>query len=199
MNKSITSIIISILLSLSILGCKEPEPGQTDDSEPTKTYRIGSPYKENGIKGIVFRVWDDGKHGLIFSIEDVKAAEYPWATINENTGAVNENNGKINTQTIQELENWETLYPAFKYWTDKGWYIPSIGELREITEAVTEAGILVLFDNYLPKNKHYYSSTEITDEKVHIVHFIDRGEYEFYQTGKQTLDTNLYFCGVREF
>lgn len=188
-----------IALATFCLSCDPPSPNGDDDEEIVKTYKIGSPYKKDGVKGIVFRVWDEGKHGLIFSIEDVKAVDYPWATINENSGAYSESNGEINVQTIQQLQNWDTLYPAFKYWCEKGWYIPSINELREITEAVSEASVLVFFDSYLPKNKHYYSSTELDSSRVHIVHFIDRGEYQFYTAPKQTNDTTFYFCGVREF
>ncbi|MBP3547654.1 MAG: serine/threonine protein kinase, partial [Alistipes sp.] len=42
---------------------------------PKKLYNVGDYYNENGKEGIVFEVWDDGRHGKIVSLDEIKA---PW-------------------------------------------------------------------------------------------------------------------------
>ncbi|MBP3548153.1 MAG: serine/threonine protein kinase, partial [Alistipes sp.] len=38
-------------------------------------YCVGDYYNENGLEGVVFEVWDDGRHGKIVSLDEIKA---PW-------------------------------------------------------------------------------------------------------------------------
>ncbi len=40
-----------------------------------RTYSIGDYYNENGKRGVVFEVWDGGRHGKIVSLDETKA---PW-------------------------------------------------------------------------------------------------------------------------
>jgi hypothetical protein len=135
-----------VLLALVMMSssCKKPfcEENPTDPTckdtvptppNPVKTYNIGDLYNVNGVKGVVYKITDGGKHGWIVSIDDVNTQQYLWSDLMSSiTGTTDENDGTVNMATIKTISGWETHYPAFKYWDEKGWYIPAINELVEI-------------------------------------------------------------------
>lgn len=47
----------------------------SENSVTVKTYKVGDYYNENGKEGIVFDVWDNGRHGKIVSLDE---AELSW-------------------------------------------------------------------------------------------------------------------------
>lgn len=44
----------------AMVGASTPESSSAE--EKTKIYQIGDYYNENGLEGVVFEVWDDGRH-----------------------------------------------------------------------------------------------------------------------------------------
>ena len=114
-----------------------PRAKQKQTSAP---YKVGDFYNENNKKGIVFEVNADGTSGKIVDF-------HPWGKnawtadnqlMNSIIGANSKTDGQYNTNVIMRTDDWEKKYPAFEYCTrfiDKGWYIPSINELKSIYNA----------------------------------------------------------------
>jgi hypothetical protein len=73
---------------------------------PEITYKIGDLYNVNGVKGIVFAVSADKKHGSMMAIETITAVQYQWATVDEITGATDTLDGAKNMATIKTMPNY---------------------------------------------------------------------------------------------
>ena len=98
-------------------------------------YRIGDIYYEKGIKGIVYKISDNGYQGMLVSLDE---AYVEWGIDFSYTGCSDSTNGMNNMAVIKQKVSWESRYPAFA-WCDglntdgvTGWYIPAIGELKEL-------------------------------------------------------------------
>ncbi len=108
----------------------QPKPAPT-----TKTYKVGDLYDDGIKRGVVFQVWESGRHGKIVSLEE---AELSWSNEKVNsTGATSLIDGKANMKAIQSIWRWRKKYPAFAWCADlgEGWYLPAQEELRAIYKA----------------------------------------------------------------
>ena len=128
--------MISIFMVFS--GCKKDnastDSGNNSGGGSTTTYAVGDYYNVDGVKGIVYRISDGGKHGMIVSLDETVGY---WSTEHVITGASDQYNGRANTDLIisnYDLDN----YPIFKWCKNKntgnitGWYIPSKSELTDV-------------------------------------------------------------------
>lgn len=108
----------------------------------TAPYDIGDYYNENGKEGVVFDVWDGGRHGKIVSMDETRVegdTRVIWSDdkgkfINgTRTYADSENDGKANTDKIMARSDRD-YFPAFTWCRAKGdsWYLPAVNELKEI-------------------------------------------------------------------
>lgn len=122
-----------------------------------RKYSVGDLYDYNGVKGIVYKITDDGRHGMIVSLEEADLLR--WSTISMYwPNAYDMNDGSKNREAVMSYvfgepledgttfdeyeekgENWTTLSPLFNWCemelhTDSGngWYIPSFEELNEL-------------------------------------------------------------------
>lgn len=142
------------------------------DAGSDRVYRVGDLYEEDGLKGIVIQVSEDGKHGKIMSIDQAKlcwcdrATTYVKSGENVITKAHDLDDGELNTNTVMSLDGVED-YKAFVWCRAKGdrWYLPSLREVRRIFDGrkVIKATI--------KKNKFeklsgvwFLSSSEVGDE-----------------------------------
>lgn len=112
-------------------------------------YKIGDYYNDGTKEGIVYEVYDGGKHGKIVSLDEATAKWCVRALAHRATDATSSNNGVVNLTEIKNLSNWETNYPAFAWCASlgDGWYLPSKDELmlvyenrKAINDALTEKG-----------------------------------------------------------
>ena len=140
-------------------------------TQSSKTYKVGDYYNENGKKGIVFEVWDGGRHGKIVSLDETKVAWdsrvkwYGRKCINgTKTYADSESDGKANTDKLMSRGDSQYFLPA-KWCRDKGanWYLPARDELMtiynnkdKINNSLTQIGVTTLKDGL----HWYWSSTE---------------------------------------
>ena len=117
-------------------GKAAPAIVRKSEESQKNTYSIGDIYDQDGVRGVVVMLHDNGHHGLIMSLDETCLA---WSTLSrkqqKKTGANNQFNGEVNMQAIEKYiaENnlsWE-VFPAFKWCRDKGegWYLPSINEI----------------------------------------------------------------------
>ena len=139
-----------------------------------RTYSVGDYYNENGKRGVVFEVWDDGRHGKIISLDETQAAwdsrvkwdrdkhEFAEGT---STYADSESDGKANTDKIMARSDSQ-YFDAFEWCRAKGssWYLPALNELVQIynnkdklNSTLSQYGT-ALSDDYV-----YWSSTERVD------------------------------------
>ena len=92
------------------------------------------------------------------------------------TGANSETDGEYNTNIIQQIPGYETLYPAFKAVPDlnvngvTGWYLPAVNELIE------------LYNNGI-NFTNYWSSTEYDSR---------RANYHYYGDSSNRDKSNSY-------
>ena len=138
----------------------------------TAPYAVGDYYNENGIEGIVFEVWDGGRHGKIVSLDETKVTwdsrvkyEYGQYKNGTKTYADSESDGKANTNKL--MSRSDSLYfLAAKWCRDKGasWYLPANNELRviynnkdQIKNSLTEVGATTF------THAMHWSSTEIDE------------------------------------
>lgn len=109
-------------------------------------YRIGDVYSRGSVTGVVFRIAEQGAHGLIVSPNETAAVQ--WACEEHvKTNATDMNSGKENMKKIEALADWERTFPAFKWCADlnagrqDGWYLPSINELTDLYRAYNGGSI----------------------------------------------------------
>ena len=185
--------------------CKPGDPGYPDCDNPPppeKTYNIGDLYNVNGVKGIVFAVTADKKHGSILAIESITTMQYQWATVNEVTGATDTLDGAKNMAAIKKMPNWATNYPAFKYWDDKGFYIPAKNELQTIFNnyaaiktAVEKNGGSFDFAN---TGKTIYSSTEVNQNRCFELLYMNN-VVDFLESIKPGVSSRVSILGIKKF
>ena len=118
--------------------------------------------------GIVFYVYDNGKHGLILSPEDqstgINASTYISTTCCSTTNAFRDgvNAGMLNTERIilnQGSGNYAAILAAnYKGGGFGDWYLPSIAEIKLII--LNSQYIMSTFINPLDQYKIYWSSNE---------------------------------------
>ncbi len=100
-------------------------------------YKVGDYYNENGKEGVVFWVDETGQHGKIVSLTETSRT--PWASDEKELkiliGADDKENGANNMAKVQQIYDWQSKYPAFKWCADlgEGWYLPAIEELKLFT------------------------------------------------------------------
>ena len=127
--------------------------------------KVGTLVTKDGVKGVVF--YADDNVTKIVSVEQTALA---WSTVYEQTDAADMNDGSKNMEKVQNMEKWETNYPAFKWCAEygQGWYLPAYTELEQIyanREAINAAlsakgyKTLVL-EHTGPTKSWYWSSTE---------------------------------------
>ena len=140
---------------------------------PTRTYNVGDYYNENGVEGVVFQVWDGGRHGKIVSLDEAQLAwdsyvKYGFFSSSggSSTGVFNKRDGKANTDKVMQRRDSDQ-YPAFVWCRNKGadWYLPAVEELKtihinksKINTALVKYGTK-LKDKWL-SDTNYWSSTE---------------------------------------
>ena len=105
-----------------------------------KRYKIGDYYNDGKKEGVVFHVTDDGMHGKIVSMTEIKRAQWAIGPEDENIiGAHDKADGAKNMEVVKSINGWETKYPVFKWCADlgEGWYLPSTQELYKIYSTQT--------------------------------------------------------------
>ncbi len=122
-------------------------------------YKVGDLFERGDIKGVVFDVSEDGRHGKIVSLHHSEEPLY-WATKGAELryiAALNNSDGRENMKKVANQRDWEFNYPAFN-WVDNlgpGWYLPSEKELLKIFAAAK-----VINPNLKDKLTSCWSSTE---------------------------------------
>ena len=117
-------------------GVFEPVRLPQEANKEAETYSIGEIYEKNGIKGIVVKLENGGKSGVIMSLDESCKA---WCTLRRKrvtaTGADNRADGEANMKAIEQYIKKNNLswsdFPAFEWCRAKGegWYLPSINEI----------------------------------------------------------------------
>lgn len=108
-----------------------------------KTYRPGDYYEQDGIRGLVFSVTDDGRHGLLLSLEE--SEHYTaWCTLRDpapEVGAASNTDGEKNMESVARFvasgsASWAD-FPAFEWCRNlgEGWYLPAVDELLRLAHA----------------------------------------------------------------
>ncbi len=111
-----------------------PAPTITPSALHNETiYKVGDIYYDGRKRGVVFDVWDGGRHGKIVSLEQTIL---PWCSSKMiksvvEVGAFSEDDGRDNTNKVISLSN-RVDYPAFMWCRSKGeeWYMPAVNELK---------------------------------------------------------------------
>ncbi len=145
-------------------------------------YVIGSLYSENGVSGVVYKISDNGTHGMIVSLEETYAV---WSTVYyDNTSCTDIANGMNNMNTIKKISNWESNYPAFKWCNDfnvngiSGWYLPAENELNDLyTNKSTVNTTLMNCGEVQLTNAHYWSSSEYANKHAWSQNFYNGIQY----------------------
>ena len=150
-----------------------------DDREvitPVTTYKVGDYYNENGKRGVVFEVWDGGKHGKIVSLDETRAvwdSRVKWNSINRYSGgtrtyADSESDGKENTDKIMARTDRQ-YFDAFEWCRAKGssWYLPAKDELKQIYNNIDKLNS-TLSQYGTALDGCYWSSTGYVDYKPEV-------------------------------
>lgn len=162
-------------------------------------YKVGDFYDNDGLKGIVVRVDDTGKHGLIMSLEKSAKKWLDGGDEKFSTNAYFEDDGEKNMAVIQKYINengksWD-MFPFFSWCRSlgSGWYAPALDELKDILKAINggegkyNAKYMKAITKTLKKHKGdglissgylgskepqwMYSSTEGDAGMVYVMHF----------------------------
>ncbi len=174
-KKHAGAIVASILLIIGVISgfvvIKDWAAERKQQQIEAQTYKIGDYYNDGTKEGVVFDVWDGGKHGKIVSLEQ---KQLQWCTYVQYdkeivVGATSKTDGKANTDKVMARAD-SAEYPAFVWCRDKGedWYLPAIEELELLllNDAVHDAvnktlesrGAIKLFNK--GELAWYWSSTE---------------------------------------
>lgn len=113
-------------------------------------YEVGHVYEINGVKGLVYKVSPNQRHGMMISIDCVPAKSAVFCTdkVSFDTVICQSDNGKENFAAIEKYItdnnlSWDN-FPVFQWIKEngKGWYLPSIKELQEVYEVLYETSFV---------------------------------------------------------
>lgn len=113
----------------------------SDKPRASRQYRLLDLYDENGVRGIVVKVYDDGYHGTIMSLEQNRLAfmKYIEAFSATALGLYNTDNGMENQKQLLDYLSQRNLltiddFPAMKWCISlgEGWYLPARNEMGNI-------------------------------------------------------------------
>ena len=113
----------------------------SDKPRALRQYRLLDLYDENGVRGIVVKVYDDGYHGTIMSLEQNRLAfmKYIEAFSATALGLYNTDNGMENQKQLLDYLSQSNLltiddFPAMKWCISlgEGWYLPARNEMGNI-------------------------------------------------------------------
>ena len=152
-------LLVAVICSIVALSGESEE-----EKETTGPYKVGDYYNENGKEGVVFEVWDDGRHGKIVSLDE---ARLQWCTVSQYdkqivVGASSESDGRDNTDKVMSRMDSKE-YPAFTWCRAKGpdWYLPAKNELMTIYNNKSEINsTLKLYGEEQLTMDLHWSSTE---------------------------------------
>jgi len=202
MKKLSLIMMMAAIVSLSF-ACSEhtpsDDPGNTEQPNPNddpekKELKVGDYYKEGLAEGIIAFLEEDGEHGLLISIDETVAQ---WSTEHEmltvQGGEFSMEDGAKNCAYIRTQENWEALYPAFAWCHAKNvlglnaWFLPSIGEFRQILPAVEaiNATLEEMGETTLAMgvNDSYWTSVEVGVQAAYAFSFSE-GDIASYDIDK---------------
>lgn len=194
--KKLFSLCITLIAIAALTISCEPEI-----TKPNPEHKVGDVITVDGIKGVVFFMDFDGKHGKIVSLEE---SQINWSTELIATGATNNVDGEENYKAVSQLPNWKLNYPAFyrAFSIDgKGtWYLPAKEEVELllsmssfINDALTENGGKPIYPSY-----EYWSSTEKNSNEAYLSIVDNNGTVITTAVNKQ-LPTNKYSRPIRKF
>ncbi len=113
----------------------------SDKPRALRQYRLLDLYDENGVRGIVVKVYDNGYHGTIMSLEQNRLAfmKYIEAFSATALGLYNTDNGMENQKQLLDYLSQRSLltiddFPAMKWCISlgEGWYLPARNEMGNI-------------------------------------------------------------------
>ena len=199
-NGKVTAIAKGTAMITAKVGGKTGTCTVTIYATSPTTYKIGDLYNKDGVRGIVFKITDGGKHGYILSINRVATTVCPWSKVAEITGATDVNSGQNNMNKIKTISNWTTNYPVFKYWDDLGWYIPAWRELMEIFHNNTDISFSLIQNGGNELDGIFLSSTEESRLNAYGIRYI-ASEYtiEYLWYPKDIPNETTYTFGIRKF
>lgn len=148
----------------------------TEEIAEVETYSVGDYYDDGKRQGVVFDVWDNGKHGKIVSLDETKEQ---WCTYNQSVkriangassqsygkgiviGASSKSDGKANTDKVMARAD-SSQYPAFQWCRAKGaeWYLPSKEELKLLYQVCNKVNKTLRDKSMKELTGWYWSSTE---------------------------------------
>ncbi len=150
---------------------------------------MGDLYDDGNLKGVIVDVTEDGRHGLIISLDEAPEM-LAWTADKAKVGALGLDDMKDGRNNMARLAEhiaaaggqWSD-YPAFE-WCRKlgeGWYLPSINEVLRMAVAFNGGNTMVFnrkarveFNRLLSENggkkldrmAYYFSSTETDDRQA---------------------------------
>jgi hypothetical protein len=126
---------VAKLLGIEEVASKKVPTKQVQPLVVKKRYKVGDLYDDGKKQGVVFDVWDNGKHGKIVSLDETLEL---WCTKEQYgkgivVGTSSKSDGKANTDLVMARAD-SAEYPPFQWCRAKGaeWYLPAIDELRRL-------------------------------------------------------------------
>ena len=168
------------------------------ESKSAKTYKVGDYYNENGKEGVVFEVWDGGRHGKIVSLDigyssvwdsrvkfvskkKLFGPDIGWVN-GSRTYADSESDGKANTDKIMSRSD-SKYFKACVWCRNKGadWYLPACDELKMIynnKDVLNAAGARIDGHEWLWASTEYSTNPEYWAcyIEMHNGHICDRAK-----------------------
>lgn len=166
-----------------------PQDRYADRSYYFRPYEVGNLYDDGRLKGVIIEVTEDGRHGMIVSLEEAPGM-LAWVADKANVGVMGLNDLKDGRNNMARLAehiaaaggSWSD-YPAFEWCRSlgEGWYLPSIDEVLRMAVAFNGGSTMAYnrkarteFNKILAENggkkldrmAFYFSSTEVDDRQV---------------------------------
>lgn len=117
------------------------ETRTTDKPRASRAYQLFDLYDENGVRGIVVEIYDDGYHGTIMSLGQRRLPfmRYYEAFASTALGLYNTDNGMENQKELLAYLSQSDLltiddFPAMQWCISlgEGWYLPARNEMDQI-------------------------------------------------------------------
>lgn len=187
--KELSAEKMALLCDVSVT-CDEDEDIVVVESE---TFNIGDYYDDGVRQGVVFDVWDGGRHGKIVSLDQSKKL---WCTSAQygRRIAVNASSSTDGNANAKEVMYRSDIgeYPPFMWCRTKGegWYLPAIEELKllllnenvsaAVNKTLEKQGATKL--NNRIKDVVYWSSTESDELHAWCIHVYSRSTYVTFKS-----------------